>query len=70
MFVEETSTQVRRGFEDALQREGLDALIDARHDSGTGDQGVGGGQRPVLLVVSDNGPQMASGSTPNSWPCA
>jgi putative transposase len=61
--VEETSTQVRRGFEDALQREGLDALIDARYDSGTGDLSVGDGQRPVLLVVSDNGPQMTSGST-------
>jgi len=61
--VEETSTQVELAFEDALEREGLHPVIDARHDDGTADLSTDNGTRPVLLVVSDNGPQMTSGST-------
>lgn len=65
--VEETSTQVELGFTAALEAEGLFEAIDARHadervdptiDPGGDDQ-----TRPVLLAVSDNGPQMTSGST-------
>ena len=33
--VEETSTQVQVAFEDALLREGINDLIEARHDNGT-----------------------------------
>ena len=61
--VEETSTQVEIGFTDALDREGLLDLVDARHDDGTVDLGVDDQTRPILLAVSDNGPQMTSGST-------
>jgi putative transposase len=61
--VEETSTQVEIGFTDALQAEGLLDLVEARHTDGTVDVGVDDQTRPILLVVSDNGPQMTSGST-------
>jgi putative transposase len=61
--VEETSTQVEIGFTDALAREGLLELVDARHDDGRIDLGVDDQARPILLAVSDNGPQMTSGST-------
>ena len=61
--VEETSTQVEVGFTDALDREGLLELVEARHDDGTLDLGVQDETRPILLAVSDNGPQMASRST-------
>lgn len=61
--VEETSTQVEIGFTDALEREGLLELIEGRHDDGTVDLGVADETRPILLAVSDNGPQMTSRST-------
>ena len=61
--VEETATQVEIGFTDALDREGLLELVDARHADGTVDLGVADETRPILLAVSDNGPQMTSGST-------
>ncbi|HET7385029.1 MAG TPA: integrase core domain-containing protein [Nocardioidaceae bacterium] len=61
--VEETSTQVELAFTAALQAEGLFEAIDARHDDGRVDLGVDEEARPVLLAVSDNGPQMTSGST-------
>ncbi|HLZ38471.1 MAG TPA: DDE-type integrase/transposase/recombinase, partial [Mycobacteriales bacterium] len=61
--VEETATQVEIGFTDALDREGLLELVDARHDDGTVDLGLADDTRPILLAVSDNGPQMTSGST-------
>jgi len=59
---EETSTQVQVVFTDALEAEGLldEALargqewVDLKED----DE-----RRPILLAVSDNGPQMTSGST-------
>ena len=64
---EETSTQVELAFTDALESEGLLAALDAggaaRHDDGRVDIGVDDEHRPVLLAVSDNGPQMTSGST-------
>jgi transposase InsO family protein len=61
--VEETSTQVEVGFTAALAAEGLLEAVDARHDDGRVDLGVDDESRPVLLAVSDNGPQMRSGST-------
>jgi transposase InsO family protein len=61
--VEETSTQVELAFTTALQLEGLLEAVDARHDDALADPGVDDDARPILLAVSDNGPQMSSGST-------
>lgn len=61
--VEETSTQVELAFTAALEVEGLLEAVDARGEDGLVDLGVDDQTRPVLLVVSDNGPQMTSGST-------
>lgn len=65
--VEETSTQVQVVFMDALEAEGLLEVVAARQDLPpadtfpfTADVDV---LAPVLLAVSDNGPQMTSGST-------
>jgi putative transposase len=60
---EETSTQVELAFTAALEAEGLLDAVDARHDDGRVDLGVDDESRPILLAVSDNGPQMTSGST-------
>jgi putative transposase len=60
--VEETSTQVRVVFCDALEAEGLLARVSGRQD-GLVDPAVDDPSRPVLLARSDNGPQMTSGST-------
>jgi putative transposase len=60
--VEETSTQVQVVFTEALEREGLAELVSARQD-GLVDPTVDDPARPVLLALSDNGPQMTSGST-------
>ena len=64
---EETSTQVQVVFLDALQAEGLLELVEARQDqpdpdplSLDADVDV---LPPILLAISDNGPQMTSGST-------
>ena len=59
---EETSTQVQVVFTDALAVEGLLELVEARAD-GLVDPTVDDPARPILLAVSDNGPQMTSGST-------
>lgn len=59
---EETSTQVQIVFTDALIAEGLMDKIAARAD-GLVDAMVDDPSRPILLAVSDNGPQMTSGST-------
>ena len=59
---EETSTQIEIVFTDALAVEGLLARVEARAD-GLIDPTVDDPARPVLLAVSDNGPQMTSGST-------
>jgi putative transposase len=61
--VEETSTQVELAFTAALDAEGLLELVDARHDDGRVDLATDDDARPILLAVSDNGPQMTSGST-------
>jgi putative transposase len=37
--------------------------VQARLDNGCVDPGVDDEARPILLAVSDNGPQMTSGST-------
>ena len=60
--VEESSTQVQVVFCEALEREGLLELVGARQD-GLVDLTVDEPSRPVLLAMSDNGPQMTSGST-------
>lgn len=71
---EETSTQVEVCFLQALEAEGLLEVIDQREPeqlrqallSGNADdieRAVGEGQVPLLLAVSDNGPQMRSHST-------
>jgi putative transposase len=60
--VEETSTQVQLAFTDALIAEGLMDRVVARQD-GLADPAVDDPTRPILLAVSDNGPQMTSGST-------
>lgn len=60
---EETSTQVELAFTAALELEGLLEQIEARHGDGRVDISIDDEQRPVLLAVSDNGPQMTSGST-------
>jgi putative transposase len=59
---EETSTQVEIVFTDALAAEGLLERVEARAD-GLVDPTVDDPARPILLAVSDNGPQMTSGST-------
>jgi transposase InsO family protein len=60
---EETSTQVEVGFTRALDAEGLLELVDARHGDGRVDLSADDERRPILLAISDNGPQMTSGST-------
>jgi transposase InsO family protein len=59
---EETSVQVQAAFCQALQAEGLMEQVAARLD-GTVDLSVDDPSRPTLLAMSDNGPQMTSGST-------
>jgi transposase InsO family protein len=59
---EETSRQVQVVFADALAAEGLLATVEARQDSVV-DPCVDDERRPILLAMSDNGPQMTSGST-------
>lgn len=62
--VEETSTQVELAFTAALEAEGLFEVIDARHDEDHLNLSTDEAEAvPVLLAVSDNGPQMTSGST-------
>lgn len=61
--VEETSTQVAAVFTRALQREGLLVAGLAITADGTVPIEVDDHRRPILLAVSDNGPQMTSGST-------
>jgi transposase InsO family protein len=59
---EQTSTQVQVAFTDALELEGLMALVEARID-GVVDPRLEHPRLPILLAVSDNGPQMTAGST-------
>jgi transposase InsO family protein len=60
--VEETSVQVQAAFCQALEAEGLMDQVTARLD-GTVDLAIDDLTRPILLAMSDNGPQMTSGST-------
>jgi putative transposase len=63
---EETSTQVQIVFTDALYAEGLLELSAERADTiadELADPTVDDETLPILLAVSDNGPQMSSGST-------
>jgi transposase InsO family protein len=60
---EETSTQVAVAFTAALHTEGLLDEALARTDGGTVPITTDDERRPILLAVSDNGPQMTSGST-------
>jgi putative transposase len=60
--VEETSVQVQAAFCQGLEAEGLMDQVAARLD-GTLDLAVDDPTRPILLALSDNGPQMTSGST-------
>jgi putative transposase len=59
---EETSTQVQVVFTDALEAEGLWDQALARGQKWV-DLKEDDERRPILLAVSDNGPQMTSGST-------
>jgi len=67
--IEETSTQVQVVFMDALEIEGLLELVEARQDAVPADTFPLDADvdvdvlPPVLLAVSDNGPQMTSCST-------
>ncbi len=58
---EETGTQVQVAFTEALEQEGLLELVAARQDAPPDPDDHS--TRPILLAVSDNGPQMTSGST-------
>jgi hypothetical protein len=66
---EETSTQVEVAFTAALEIEGLLEQVEARQDA-LADPAVDDPSRPLLLAVSDNGPQMTSGPPASSWRCA
>ena len=59
---EETGLQVQLAFTHALELEGLLERVDD-HQRRLADPTVDDPERPVLLAVSDNGPQMTSGST-------
>lgn len=60
--IDETSIEVQAVFNRALRVEGLNATIDDRNPDGT-SWDPDSDDVPVLLVMSDNGPQMSSGST-------
>src|SRR5262245_1258625 len=59
---EETHTQVELAFTAALEAEGLLDQAVTRGSDGLVDLDVDDENRPILLAVSDNGPQMTSGS--------
>lgn len=59
---DETSVEVQAVFHRALREEGLDEVIEAANPDGVAWD-PDSDQLPVLLVMSDNGPQMSSGST-------
>jgi transposase InsO family protein len=59
---EETGLQIQLAFTRALELEGLLDRVDEHH-ARLADPTVEDPARPVLLAVSDNGPQMTSGST-------
>lgn len=59
---DETSTEIQAVFNRALRVEGLFDEIDERNPKSI-PWDPGSGELPVLLVMSDNGPQMTSGTT-------
>ena len=59
---QETSTPVEIVLTDALVAEGFFGHAAARADA-LADPAVDDGTRPILLAVSDNGPQTSSGLT-------
>lgn len=61
--VEETSEQVKLGFTRALEAEGLWPTIEARQAEALADPFTDDERQPMLLAISDNGPQMTSNST-------
>lgn len=63
VLAKETSTQVKVAFADALEIEGLLDVVQTRLDNGRADPYADDEHRPILLAVSDIGPQMTSGST-------
>ena len=66
--IEETATQVEVVFTDALDAEGLWERIEARGADGARHaDGDGDPDDPILLVMSDNGPQMRAGTTREFW---
>lgn len=61
---DETSIEVQAVFNRALREEGIDDIINEVNPDGIKfDPDNDNGDLPVLLVMSDNGPQMTSGST-------
>ena len=61
---DEISIEVQAVFNRALKLEGIDEIIDeVNPNSVQFDPDNANGDLPVLLVMSDNGPQMTSGST-------
>ena len=63
---EETATQVEVVFTDALDAEGLWPAVEARQAQ-RARHGDDSDQEPILLVMSDNGPQMRAGTTREFW---
>jgi transposase InsO family protein len=67
LSAEETSVQVEVVFTAALEAEGLMAEVEARLEATTNTPlariDADDEARPILLAVSDNGPEMTSGST-------
>ena len=59
---DETSIEVQAVFNRALRAEGLDDVIEQRNPQST-PWDPDSDAVPVLLVMSDNGPQMRSGTT-------
>ena len=62
---EETATQVEVVFTQALDTEGLWPAVEARQADRArrGDDSDDGDEEPILLAMSDNGPQMRAGTT-------
>ena len=60
--VEETATQVEVVFTDALDTEGLWPAVEARQAQ-RARHGGDSDEEPILLAMSDNGPQMRAGTT-------
>ena len=65
LTAEETATQVEVVFTDALDTEGLWPAVEARQADRArhSDDSDDGDEEPILLAMSDNGPQMRAGTT-------